>query len=60
MLSARKSESKESEDAKSRLNPKAPPFKSTSLLTDAGDTILLQTVHAVVNDPDSDNKAELR
>uniref|UniRef100_A0A1X7U524 CCHC-type domain-containing protein n=1 Tax=Amphimedon queenslandica TaxID=400682 RepID=A0A1X7U524_AMPQE len=51
--------SKEGESAK-RLNPKADPFKSATLLTDAKGTILLQTAQATVHNTKSTESATLR
>ena len=55
------SSTKESAQEASGLNPQAPPFKATSLLTDTGGTILLQTAKAPVVNPDDNRKrTELR
>ncbi|XP_011408774.2 PREDICTED: uncharacterized protein LOC105315733, partial [Amphimedon queenslandica] len=51
--------SKEGESAK-RFNPKADPFKSATLLTDAKGTILLQTAQATVHNTESTESATLR
>ena len=60
-LSGEKSEgTRESDQRKGALDPKAEPFKSMSLLTDSSGLILLQTAKAFVEGPSCENRKELR